>query len=217
MEAIAFSDLTLIGKGSNGEVYRYNKPLQPSGLSAAVKISKTGTSKFVIKNYELLRHTGLMNLAFFEECLVDGKPAILMENLFTDEKVYVSPNSVRNGHETNLPEAYLLANKLNDICNMDSLLLQMRDIAQCTSGKGIVLDMDMISFGVQRGDKDSPVSYKLVDIDGMLHDDGMYGNRELYVNNVGEAKEALKLFIKYFVETDEVKMRLCKQVKEFQW
>ncbi len=57
----------------------------------------------------------------------------------------------------------------------------------------------------------------LVDIDGMLHDDGMYGNRELYVNNVGEAKEALKLFIKYFVETDEVKMRLCKQVKEFRW
>ena len=117
MEKIAFSDLTLIGKGSNGEVYRYNKPLQPSGLSAVVKVSKIGTPKFAIQNYELLRHTGLMNLAFFEECLVDGKPAILMENLFTDEKVYVSPNSVRNGHETNLPEAYLLANKLNDICN----------------------------------------------------------------------------------------------------
>lgn len=217
MEEIAFSDLTLIGKGSNGEVYRYNKPLQPSGLSAVVKVSKIGMPKFAIQNYELLRHTGLMNLAFFEECLVDGKPAILMENLFTDKKVYVSPNSIRNGHETNLPEAYLLENKLNDICNMDFLLLQMRDVAQCTSGKGIGLDMDMISFGVQRGDKDSPVSYKLVDIDGMLHDDEMYCNRELYVNNVGEAKEALRLFIKYFVETDEVKKRLWKQINEFDW
>lgn len=217
MEEIAFSDLTLIGKGSNGEVYRYNKPLQPSGLSAVVKVSKIGMPKFAIQNYELLRHTGLMNLAFFEECLVDGKPAILMENLFTDKKVYVSPNSIRNGHETNLPEAYLLENKLNDICNMDFLLLQMRDVAQCTSGKGIGLDMDMISFGVQRGDKDSPVSYKLVDIDGMLHDDEMYGNRELYENNVGEAKEALRLFIKYFVETDEVKKRLWKQMNEFDW
>ena len=93
----------------------------------------------------------------------------------------------------------------------------MRDIAQCTSGKGIGLDMDMISFGVQRGDQDSPVSYKFVDIDGMLHDDEMYGNRELYKNNVGEAKEALRLFIKYFVKTDEVKKRLWKQVEEFQW
>lgn len=217
MEEIAFSDLTLIGRGSNGEVYRYNKLLQPSGLSAVVKISKIGMPKFAIENYNLLRHTGLMNLAFFDECLVDGKPAIMMENLFTDEKVYVSPNSMRNGHGTNLPEAYLLEHKLNDICNIASLLLQMRDVAQCTSGRGIGLDMDMISFGVQRGDKDSPVSYKLVDIDGMLHDDGMYGNRELYENNVIKAKEALRLFISYFIETDEVKKKLLKQVKEFEW
>ena len=127
----------------------------------------------------------------------------------------MSPNSVRNGYGENLPEAYLLKNKLNDILNMDSLLLQMRDLAFCTNGNGIGLDMDMISFGVQRGNKDSAVYYKLVDIDVMPHDD--YSRHTLYNTNVIAAKEALALFIQYFVETDDVKKRLLQQMNGFQW
>ena len=163
MEYIDSKDLTLIGKGANGEVFKYNKPLMSSGLTAVVKVSKMGIPRNAVHNYDLLRHAGVRNLAFYEECCVDGKPAILMEDLFNDEWVYVSPNSVRNGYGDNLPEVYLLQNKLNDIPNMDSLLMQMRDLAFCTKGNGIGLDMDMISFGVQRGNKDSDVYYKLVD------------------------------------------------------
>lgn len=33
-------DLELIGQGANGKVYKYNKLLVPSGLSAVVKISR---------------------------------------------------------------------------------------------------------------------------------------------------------------------------------
>lgn len=214
MEYINFSDLELIGRGANGEVYKNTKPLMPSGLYAVVKISRIGSPKYALKNYDLIRHAGLMHLAFMEECRVDGKPALLMEDLFTDWHVYVSPNSVRNGYTNNLPEAYLLQNKLNDIFNMDDVLLQMRDIAQCTSGNGIGLDMDMISFGVQRGNKDSDVSYKMVDID-VMHDDSYRG--KLYNNNVAEAKNAITLFVRYFVESEIVKKKLYQQIKDFQW
>ena len=215
MEYISFSDLELIGRGANGEVYKYMKPLIPSGLSAVVKISSMRSPQYALQNYDRVKHSGLMHLAFMEECSVDGKPALLMEDLFTDERVYVSPNSVEKGYVDNLPEAYLLKNKLNDIPNMEFVLMQMRDVAQCTNGNGIGLDMDMISFGVQRGNKNSEVSYKLVDIDVMLHDD--YSRGQLYENNVAEAKHAITLFVKYFVETDEVKQKLLKQIKEFDW
>lgn len=215
MEYISFSDLELIGRRANGEVYKYKKPLIPSGLSAVVKICRMGSPKCALKNYDLIKHAGLMHLAFMEECNVDVKPALLMEDLFTDKYVYVSPNSVRNGYDTNLPEAYLLQNKLKDIPNMDSVLLQMRDVVCCTNGNGIGLDMDMISFGVQKGNTDSDVFYKLVDIDAMLQDD--YSRHKLYDANVCAAKEALSLFIRYFVEPDDVKQKLYQQMNDFQW
>jgi len=215
MEYISYSDLELIGRGANGEVYKYTKPLIPSGLSAVVKISRTRLPKYAIQNYDRVKHAGLMHLAFMEECSVEGKPALLMENLFTDKKVFVSPNSVRNGHVDNIPEAYLLQNKLNDIHNMESILMQMRDVVQCTNGNGIGLDMDMISFGVDKGNKDSDVSYKLVDIDAMLYDD--YSRYKLYESNVIEAKHAITLFVEYFVEKDDVKQKLYQQIKDFPW
>jgi len=77
------------------------------------------------------------------------------------------------------------------------------------------LDMDMISFGVQRGNKYSDVYYKLVDIEVMQHDDSMlYQLREA---NLISAQEAIYLFVKYFVEGDEVKKRLMEQIKSFDW
>jgi len=194
MEYISSSDLELIGKGANSEVYKYTKPLMSCGLSAVVKISRIGSPKYALANYDRIKHAGLMHLAFMEECRVDGKPALLMEDLYTDNQVFVSPNSVNHGFVKNLPEAYLLQNKLNDILNMEYVLLQMRDIAQCTNGNGIGLDMDMISFGVQRGNKDSEVSYKIVDIEGMLHDNG--SRWQLYDRNVEEVKHAITLINK---------------------
>ena len=130
--------------------------------------------------------------AFFEICTVEGQQAILMENLFTDKMVYVSPNSVKSDKSNNLPEDYLLNNKLQDITNIDSLLMQMRDVAQCTNGKGIVLDMDMISFGVQKNVENSPVTYKLVDVDAMIYDPTMA--YRLYDRNLMAAKEAVMFF-----------------------
>lgn len=123
MEYLNFSDLELFGHGANCEVYKYTKPVMSSGLSAVVKISHIGSPEYALKNYDLIKHAGLMHLAFMEECRVDGYPALLMGNLFTDEHVFVSPNSVRNGNTNNLPESYLLQNKLNDIPNMDYVLL----------------------------------------------------------------------------------------------
>lgn len=215
MEYIDSKDLELIGQGTTSQVYKYKKPLVPSGLSAVVKMSRLINPSNAVKNYELLRNAGVMHLAFYNECRVDGKPALLMEDLFTDNWVYVSPNSVRNRFEYSLPEAYLLYNKLNDISNMDSLLIQLRDLVNCTNGSGIGLEMDMISFGVQRGNKDSDVSYKLVDIDSMCHNE--YSHYQLYESNKLGAIEAISLFVEYFIETDDVKRKLYQQINDFDW
>lgn len=215
MKIIISSELSLIGKGANGQVFKYNKPITQNKLTAVVKVSGRLNLKKAIENYDLINQTGVMSLAFYEECHVDGQPAILMEDLFTDEMVYVSPNSVRNGYLNNVPEAYLLQNKLTDIANMGCLLEQMRNLVICTDGKGIGLDMDMISFGVKKGEKVPEVSYKLVDIDGMLHDDSM--RYKLYEENVLSAQEALERFVEYFVETRVVQDKLIQQIKNFLW
>ena len=184
-------------------------------MLAVVKISSSIEPSRAIAKYDLIKQTGLKHLAFFEECRVEGKPAILMEDLFTSVMVYVSPNSVKQGWIDNKPEAYLLDNKLNDVVNMDSLLMEMRDLVDHTNDSGIGLDMDMISFGVQRGNKDSIVSYKLVDIDAMLWDHSYCG--QLYQTNAIAAKEAITLFVKLFIETDSVKQKLLKQIESFNW
>jgi len=215
MEYISYTDLSMIGEGANGKVYKYNKPLPQSGLNAVVKVSNRLIPQKVLENYAYLKQTGVMILAFLEECRVDGLPAILMEDLFTDKMVYVSPNSVRNRYFGNLPEKYLLNNKLNDIANIDSLLVQLRDLVNCTDGKGIGLDMDMISFGVEKDNKDSDVCYKLVDIDGMLYDSS--SSFALYEYNTSGAKEALYVFVDFFIETDLAKQSLYKKIDSFNW
>lgn len=215
MEYIYYSDLSYIGEGANSKVFKFNKPLYPSGLSAVVKIGRSSMPSMAVKNYNLLKHTGLMLPAFFEICTVEGQQAILMENLFTDKMVYVSPNSVKSDKSNNLPEDYLLNNKLQDITNIDSLLMQMRDVAQCTNGKGIVLDMDMISFGVQKNVENSPVTYKLVDVDAMIYDPTMA--YRLYDRNLMAAKEAVMFFVKYFVGSNYDNQQLLQRIKEYTW
>ena len=215
MEYISYSDLSMIGEGANGRVYKYNKPLPQSGLNAVVKVSNRLMPQKVLESYAYLKQAGVMTLAFLEECRVDGLPAILMEDLFTDKMVYVSPNSVRNRYFSNLPEKYLLNNKLNDIANIDSLLVQLRDLVNCTDGKGIGLDMDMISFGVEKDNKDSEVYYKLVDIDGMLYDSACCFT--LHECNTLGAKEALRIFVDFFIETSLAKQRLLQKIDSYKW
>lgn len=212
MVNISSSDLTLIGRGANSEVYKCNKHFD--GRSVVVKISHGMQPQYVIGNYNQLRHIG-MEVVNMKECTVDGKPAVLMENLFTDKIVYVSPNSVNNGHKDNLPEDYLLRHKLNDIVNINSLLELLKDLAFCTNEKGIELNMDMISFGVEKGNRNTDVEYKLVDIDAMQYDPSMH--YKLYDTNVTNARKAIILFVKYFVETEEVKQRLVQQIDDFEW
>lgn len=213
MVNISSSELTWIGRGANSEVYKYNKPI--NGVPIVVKKSYGMRLQSAIDNYNRLKQIGVLQVAFIKECIVDGEPAVLMEDLFTDKMVYVSPNSAKNGHKDNLPEDYLLRHKLNDIVNINALLELLKNLAFCTNEKGIGLDMDMISFGVEKGNQNSDVSYKLVDIDAMQCDPAM--SYKIYDTNVKNAKEAILLFVEYFVEIEEVKQRLVQQINNFEW
>lgn len=214
MEDIKFKDLTLIGEGANSKVYRYNKPYGQSNMSVVVKVGSCIIAKRYRDNIEKLKHAGLMTIAFADPCSVEGKPAVIMYDLNAGGEVWVSPNTVKNGHHSEAEE-YLLANKILDIANFDNLLAMMRDIAACTNGKGIGLDMDMVFFGMQRNESRPSVYYQLVDVDAMLSDPSMA--YELKESNTTAAKEAITLFVKYFVEPGDKQMELYERINIFEW
>ena len=101
-----------------------------------------------------------MSLAFYEECHVDGQPAILMEDLFTDEMVYVSPNSVRNGYLNNVPEAYLLQNKLTDIFASQTKLRQVKKNGDLQLA-GEITGFDQFNKGVSSNGYSNQVQLKM--------------------------------------------------------
>lgn len=66
MEYISYSDLSMIGEGANGRVYKYNKPLPQSGLDAVVKVSNRLMPQKVLESYAYLKQAGVMTLAFWK-------------------------------------------------------------------------------------------------------------------------------------------------------
>lgn len=214
MEYINSSDLTLIGQGANSKVYRYSKPYGNGGLPAVVKIGRDNLPYFYQKNLELLKHAGLLTIAFAEPCSVEGNPAVIMYDLNAGDEVFVSPNTVRNNCRSEA-EDYLLANKIDDIANFDNLLALMRDIVTCTNGKGIGFDMDMVFFGMKKGESCPSVYYRFVDVDSMLCEPTKA--YQLRDNNIISAKEALTLFIKYFVKQSDRQKELLSLVMKYDW
>lgn len=209
------SKLQHIGSGANGRVFRVPQELSGLSLSAVVKTCKTSyAAKRILDNYSALRHCAVMHLAFMEECLLDAEPAILMEDLTTPQMVYVSPNSVYQGHTENEAEAYLLANKLTDISDFDNIIVQLRDLVHCTAGKGVEILRDTIFFGVEKGQSASRLSYKIVDLDGMMIDPSAASI--LYGCNATDVKQALEWFIRYFVEDGINKISLLNKLKNIE-
>lgn len=211
MEHINRTDLSFIGKGANSSVYKYNKPYGPGKLDMVVKI--TSNAKNSIKNYEVLKKIGC-DIVIAELCSIEGKEAVIMHNLFTKSEVYVSPNSYRNGHIDNLPEAYLKKNKIKGIANIDSLLCQLSDLARSCDSNGVELLIDMISFGVPKCVNFPSVSYKIVDVDGMLYSE-QHRNRLLKCN-MDEAKWALEVFVENCVVESE-QANLLEKINSYNW
>ena len=81
--------LEYIGCGANGKLYRVLKEESGYTLSAVVKSGICNSEK-ILENYNALKYCAVLCLAFMEECRLDDKPAILMEDLSTDSVVYVS-------------------------------------------------------------------------------------------------------------------------------
>lgn len=215
MTRLESSKLQHIGSGANGKVFRVPKELSGLPFSAVVKTCKSSSAaKRNIDNYDALRHCGVMHFAFMQECLLDGEPAILMEDLTIPQMVYVSPNSVYQGHTDNEAEAYLLANKLTDISDFDNIIVQLRDLVHCTAGKGVEILCDTIFFGVEKGQSASRLSYKIADLDGMMIDPSAAS--VLYDYNAIDVKQALEWFIRYFVKDGTNKIRLLNKLKSIE-
>lgn len=206
------SQLQLIGQGANGKVYRVPTELSGLPIPAVVKTCRLGVKR-VLDNYEAVCKCGVNTLCFMQECVLDGYPALLMEDLFTEEKVFVSPNSIRNGHLDNEPENYLQSHKITSISNYDILLLQLSDLVTCASNKGIELLVDTIFFGVERNALSPSLTYKIVDLDGMIIS-LEYGN-QVRETNVVEIKWALSIFIESYVSDRTVAAHYIQQLQDY--
>lgn len=72
--------------------------------------------------------------------------------------------------EIMLPKSYLLNHKISDIANLDNIIDQPQDLVYCIGCKGVDSVWIRFFFGVNRGESAPRLSYKIVDIDGMIVD-----------------------------------------------
>lgn len=216
MDTFTLNELTLIGRGANSEVYRLNRSYQVNATYSCDVVIKKGFN-VLAERYnsaiKLLQKAGVMTLSFAIPCLVEGSEAVILPDMNTKNEVCVSPNTIRNGYSNSLAESFLQAHPIDDIANFNNLLSCLRDIVHCTNGSGIGLDMDMIFFSVEKNSQCPNVYCILVDIDAMLHDDSK--RYQLFKYNIASAKEALTLFIQYFVSTEKKKNELIDKMNKY--
>lgn len=147
MENFSMSELTRIDSGSNSVVYRLNRLYSVNAnyqCPVVIKVGRLVSADNYIKSIYLFREAGLQTLAFAIPCQVNGQNAIILPDVNSNFEIFVSPNTIRNRPLDSEAEAYLLSHKIEDIANFDMLLMNLRDVAHCTNGRGNGLDMDMI-------------------------------------------------------------------------
>ena len=170
----------------------YRVPQQLLGRSKSAVVKTPCDPSEMITRWQKVRLGGMKTVEFMEECEVDGKPGVMMEDLSTNNFVYVSPNTVRNGNGKNEPEDYLLNNKIDSIANFDELLQEMEKLYHYSCCAAIEINYDAIFFGVEKGNSNPSVTYKLVDLDLMC--------MNLTINECQSNKQQIKQALEHFVE-----------------
>lgn len=233
MKTINSCDLELIGGGGNNLVYR---PIagRTDCEGYVVRVPKCNAQKScaIIDIWRKLQNINIPTLSFVDPCLVDGKEAILCEDLFTHGKIYVSPNSVETDedkqcreisealfsskhkiHINNYQEQALYKQKIAGICNVEDCLNNVKlDLKQAATNK-IFLDFDCYFFGFVPTEDEVNLDYKIADFDNIHME---VDDSELYEKMCELFTETFMKFIQFFV--DENKQEdLVTVIESFNW
>lgn len=233
MKTIDSCDLELIGGGGNTLVYR---PIagRTDCDGYVVRVPKCNAQKScaIIDRWHKLQNINIPTLFSVDSCLVDGKEALLCEDLFANGKIYVSPNSVETDdqkllrkindafyptmstmHVINEQEQALYRQRISGICNVRDFLNGVKlDLKQAAVNK-IFLDFDCYFFGFMPTEDEVNIDYKIADFDNISID---VDNPELYERMCELFTDTFKKFIQLFV-VENKQDELYAVIESFKW
>lgn len=233
MEIKSYSseDYDVVGGGGNNVVYR-----SKTGKSRSV-IRKPNVESYAnktLENWIALQKASIPTLNSMEICMLDGKKALLCEDLNSDlTVVYVSPNSVvtdeerhkreilkniiqkkSDVHIENQREQDCYANyKFDSINNLNSFLDNVKIGLKYAEENDIYIDWDAYFFGYDKNKKCVDLSYKIADFDNII-----IGSKDdcLYDKMVESFKESFNRFIQCFM-TESNKSIVLEKLESYTW
>ena len=174
---LVVNEESFIGAGSQWEVFRIKlKDCDLNDKSMIYKKSINMNSYSYQHNLQIYKHiknAGLRTLEFYDSGKVDDLDAIFAQDLNTESRFYVSPNSARKkgnfqeklinsllqGKEYDeyegVPEAekLLLQNKLEEVNNLEETMLLIHDQMEIATANNICTCADAFFFGLDQSKK----------------------------------------------------------------
>lgn len=231
MKYYSSADYVVVGGGGNNVVYR-----SMTGISKSV-IRKPNVESYAnktLENWTALQKASIPTLNSMEICMLDGKKALLCEDLNSClTAVYVSPNSVETDEERHLREIRknffqiksddhienqieqdCYANyKFDSINNLNSFLDNVKTGLKYAEKNDIYIDWDAYFFGYDKNKKCVDLSYKIADFDNIIINAKVDC---LYNKLVVSFKESFNKFIQCFM-SESNKSIVLENLESYTW
>jgi len=206
----------LIGEGGNSQTYLLEREVN-GHPSAVIKVPKTRDEhkvKVTIERHRMLEEHGVKTTAFLEECLLDGKIALLTENLHKGDCTYLDANAHLQREEDKLirklklgftptieekeseEERWFADHRFIEITNLLEFTKSHIEFLKTVCAAHIYLSYDSYYFRVNRQEK-TDIDYIIADWDDVTE----YDEDGLFDLNKEQFKEALWQFVdRYIIE-----------------
>ena len=210
-------DIRLIGEGGNSQTYLIKREVNGHS-SAVIKVPKSRDEHRVhvaIERHRMLQEHGVKTTAFLEECLFDGKVALLTEKLHKKDYTYLDANAHLLREEDKLirklnlgfaptveekeseEERWFADHRFVEITNLQEFAKSHIEFLKKVSAAHIYLSYDSYYFRVNRQEK-TDIDYIIADWDDVIE----YDEDDLFELNKDQFKEALWQFVDRYVEVE---------------
>lgn len=210
-------DIRLIGEGGNSRTYLLEREVR-GHRSAIIKVPKACDEHRLhaaIERHEMLQEYGIRTTGFLEECLLDGKMALLTENLHKNDFTYLDANAHLLREEDKLirklnsgivqtveekepeEERWFADHKFVEITNLQEFVKSHIEFLEKVSAAHIYLSYDSYYFRVNRQER-TDIDYIIADWDDVIE----YDEDGLFELNKEQFKDALWQFVDRYVKEE---------------
>lgn len=210
-------EIRLIGEGGNSHIYLLDREYA-GRTSAIIKVPKAFVDINVnkaLENYDMLKQHGITTTAFLDECSLDGRRALITENLHHDDYTYLDSNAhlrtpvdfllrqidkdyeARHDEKEPEEERWFADHKFERITNLKEFANNHLVFLEKVSAANIYLAYDCYYFKVKKA-KVTDLDYIIADWDDVQICD----QTDLYELNKGEFVSALRQFVQKYVSED---------------